>query len=197
VVDLKDVECFHCHKKGHYANKCPDIKAKDSKGVFKVRKAKDVDEPKSDEPVFRQIRIRYSDIQDESNDDFIRHWIRILDLGDIANMRPQEGHLARIFVVTGANVKTINRSFLQFLLNNGLICELMEGPKGGIDIQLVGGRSLNVTGDKVKLLVQVGTNMGCITSTNEVLILDDGAEDMVMGVAWHKSVVGSVFGEGT
>ena len=21
--DIKDVECFKCHKKGHYANKCP------------------------------------------------------------------------------------------------------------------------------------------------------------------------------
>jgi hypothetical protein len=26
VDDLKDVECFKCHKKGHYANKCPEIK---------------------------------------------------------------------------------------------------------------------------------------------------------------------------
>ena len=24
TMDLKDVECFKCHKKGHYANKCPD-----------------------------------------------------------------------------------------------------------------------------------------------------------------------------
>ena len=37
--DLKDVECFKCRKKGHYANKCPKIMSKEkSKGVFKVRK---------------------------------------------------------------------------------------------------------------------------------------------------------------
>ena len=35
--DMKDVECFKCHKKGQYANKCPEIKAKDAKGSFKVR----------------------------------------------------------------------------------------------------------------------------------------------------------------
>ena len=36
--DLKDVECYKCHKKEHYANKCPEIKAKDTKGPLKVRK---------------------------------------------------------------------------------------------------------------------------------------------------------------
>jgi hypothetical protein len=121
-VDLNDIECYHCHKKGHYANKYPDIKAKDSEGVFKVQKAKEADDPKSDEPVIRQFGIRYSDIQNETNDDVIRHWVRVLDLGDIITMRPQEGHLARTFVDTGANVNTINRSFLQLLLNNELIC---------------------------------------------------------------------------
>ena len=35
--DIKDVECFKCHKKGHYANKCPDAKEKDGKGYFKAR----------------------------------------------------------------------------------------------------------------------------------------------------------------
>jgi hypothetical protein len=60
-MDLKDVECYHCHKKGHFANKCPEIKAKESKRVFKVRKVKEVDEPKPDEPGIRQIRFRYSE----------------------------------------------------------------------------------------------------------------------------------------
>jgi len=32
--DMKDVDCFKCHKKGHYANKCPEIKAKDAKVAF-------------------------------------------------------------------------------------------------------------------------------------------------------------------
>ena len=35
TIDLKDVECFKCHKKGHYANTCPDAKSKDGKGFFK------------------------------------------------------------------------------------------------------------------------------------------------------------------
>jgi len=38
---LKDAENFQCHKKGHYANKCPESKAKDTKGAFKVRKIDD------------------------------------------------------------------------------------------------------------------------------------------------------------
>jgi len=36
--DLKDVGCYKCHKKGHYANKCPEIKAKDTKGRLKLEK---------------------------------------------------------------------------------------------------------------------------------------------------------------
>jgi len=37
TMDLKDVECFTCHKKGNYANQCPDAKSKDGKRFFKVR----------------------------------------------------------------------------------------------------------------------------------------------------------------
>ena len=61
AVDMKNVECCRCHKKGHYANKCPEAKPKDSKGTFKVRKMKEpvaekaVEEPKS----IRQIRTRF------------------------------------------------------------------------------------------------------------------------------------------
>ena len=36
-MDLKDVECFKCHNKGYYTNICRDAKAKDEKGLFKVR----------------------------------------------------------------------------------------------------------------------------------------------------------------
>ena len=35
TTDLKDVECFKCHKKGRYTNKCPNAKAKEGKGCFK------------------------------------------------------------------------------------------------------------------------------------------------------------------
>ena len=79
AVDMKNVECYRCHKKGHDANKCPEAKLKDSKGTFKVRKMEEpvaekaVEEPKS----IRQIRIRFSDLTAEENDPFIRYWIKV------------------------------------------------------------------------------------------------------------------------
>ena len=36
-IDI-NVECFKCHKKGHYADKCSDAKGKDGKGFFKRQK---------------------------------------------------------------------------------------------------------------------------------------------------------------
>ena len=75
AVDMANVECYRCHKKGHYANKCPEAKEKDSKGAFKVRKIEEpvtekaVEEPKS----IRQIRIRFFDLTMEENDPFIRY----------------------------------------------------------------------------------------------------------------------------
>ena len=57
---MKDVECFKCHKKGHYANKCPEIKAKDAIRAFKVRKVDDSSVKEEGEAKsIRQIRIRY------------------------------------------------------------------------------------------------------------------------------------------
>jgi len=38
VDDLKYVECFKCHIKEHYANKCPESKAKDVKAPLKSPK---------------------------------------------------------------------------------------------------------------------------------------------------------------
>ena len=62
TMDLKDVECFKCHKKGHNANKCPDAKSKDGKGFFKVRQLEEPAMDKKDEKSIRQIRIRHSDL---------------------------------------------------------------------------------------------------------------------------------------
>jgi adenosine/AMP kinase len=75
----------------------------------------------------------------------------------VVNMRPEEGHQAMIFVDTGANINTKNRLFLQ-IQNNGQICNLTEGPVERIVTQCDGG-------SKVIMLVEVETNMGCITAT--------------------------------
>ena len=63
-MDVKDVEYFKCHKKGHYANKCPDAKEKDFKG-FKVRQIEDSSDDKKDEKSIRLIRIRHSDLNSD------------------------------------------------------------------------------------------------------------------------------------
>ena len=62
-IDMTDVECFKCHRKVHYANNCPEIKAKDTKEAFRVHKEDD-SSAKEDlkEKSIRQIRIRYSDL---------------------------------------------------------------------------------------------------------------------------------------
>ena len=57
-MDLKYVERM---KKGHYANKCPDAKAKDGKGNFKVLKVQ-LEDNKKDAKSIRKIRIRHSDL---------------------------------------------------------------------------------------------------------------------------------------
>ena len=75
-------------KKGHYANKCPEANPKDSLGIFKVRKVEElvshkaVDELKS----IHQIRVRFSDINAENNDPFIRYWIKVY-----GNGKPEDG----------------------------------------------------------------------------------------------------------
>ena len=71
--DLKNPECCRCHK---YANKFSEVKPKDSKRTFKVRK---VEEPVLDKVTeeAKSIRIRFSDLTAEGNDPFIRYWIRV------------------------------------------------------------------------------------------------------------------------
>ena len=115
VDDLKDVECFKCHKKGHYANKCPESKAKDAKAPMKVRKIEDFGlKPDSEAKSVRQIRIRYSDIEDKSSDPFMRHRIILSKLGEIRLGSDNEGHLARIFIDTGENCDTIHQKVLLY-----------------------------------------------------------------------------------
>ena len=52
--NIKDVECFKCNKKRHYANKYPDAKGKDGKGFFKVRQFEDPSVEKKEEKSIRR-----------------------------------------------------------------------------------------------------------------------------------------------
>jgi len=62
--DMKDIEWIKFLKKGHYANKCREIKAQDTKVAFKVRKLDD-SSVKEEEEVksIPQICIRYWDLK--------------------------------------------------------------------------------------------------------------------------------------
>ena len=116
--DMKDVECVKCHKKRHYANKCTEIKAKDAKGSFKVRKVDDSSVKEDGEAkVIRQIRIRYSDLNAEREDPFMRYWIILSNLGQVRIGDHNERHLSKIFVDTGANCNTISRKFYRTLVD--------------------------------------------------------------------------------
>ena len=134
--DLKDVKCFKCHKKEDYANKCPEIKAKESKEVFKDRKKEEQSEIKSDDKVVRQISMRYSDFADGYTDPFLRYWVLCYGLGPILDLT-KNGHLARIFVDTGAYINTITRYFYNMLVNQGLMSKFALGLSNGIEVKLV------------------------------------------------------------
>jgi hypothetical protein len=187
---MADVECYRCHKKGHYANKCPEAKAKDSKGVFKVRKMEEsvvdkaVEEPKS----IRQIRIRFSDLTMEDNDPFIRYWIKVYGNQGLGNGADAEGKDVRVFVDTGANVNTMSRRQFMAFFDWNMDFEYIEGPFGGLEVKLVGGQTLHVAGDRVRIMTEVATTMGKVRGVEEFLVLDNDAEDMVMGVYWYQRV---------
>ena len=69
------------------------------------------------------------------------------------------GYLAQVFVDTGANCNTISRSFFEQLIDRGLVSELVKGPETGVRINLVGGQTLGISGDKTIMEVDVATNM--------------------------------------
>jgi len=60
----------------------------------------------------RQLRIRYSDLEDQRSDPFEIYWILLTNLGQFKIQSGNEGHLVRIFVDTGANGNTITRNFI-------------------------------------------------------------------------------------
>ena len=107
---------------------------------MKVRKIEDFGlKPDSEAKSVRLIRIRNSDIEEMSSDRFMRHWIILSNLGRIRLGSYNEGHLARIFIDTGANCNTITRKFYSALLDQDLKSALYSGPPGGIYIDFIGG----------------------------------------------------------
>jgi len=76
-----------------------------------------------------------------------------------------------VFVGTGAHCNTISRRFFDDLVGRGLVTEFIQGPKEGVRINLVGGQSLVISGEKVKMEVNVATNIGIKTSIQDFLIL--------------------------
>ena len=100
----------------------------------------------------------------------MRHWIIFSNLSQIRFGSDNEGHLAQIFVDTGANCNTISRKFYSTLLDQGLKCAFYPGPPGGIDINFVGGRRLEVSGDKATFMTEVKTTWVSFYSEQKLLI---------------------------
>ena len=63
-----------------------------------------------------------------------------------------------------------------------MVAEFIKGPEAGVRINLVGCQNLVISGDKVKMEVDVATNMGIKTSIQDLLILESDVESLVMGV---------------
>ena len=55
------------------------------------------------------------------------------------------------------------------------------GPFGGIDINLVGGQRLQVSGDKTSFMTEVNTAWGSVHSEQELLIINQDGEDFGHG----------------
>ena len=55
-------------------------------------------------------------------------------------------------------------------------------------MKLVGGQTLHVAGDRVRIMTEVATTMGKVRGVEEFLLLDNDAEDIVMGVYWFQRV---------
>ena len=95
-----------------------------------------------------------------------------------------------MFVDTDANCNTISRRFFDDLAARGLVAKLIKGPEAGVRINLVGGQNLMISGDEVKMEVNVATNMGIKTLIQDFLILENDAESLVMRILhWLESNV--------
>ena len=75
------------------------------------------------------------------------------------------------------------------------MAEFIKGPNEGVRNNLVGGQSLVISDDKLKMEVDVTTNMGINTSIKYFLILENDGEALVMCMQWHTSLVGEQCGD--
>jgi len=92
-----------------------------------------------------------------------------------------------LFVDTGANVNTMSRSQHIAFLDANADFDYVEGLFGGLEVKLVGGKTLHVAGDKVRIQTEV-TTMGKVRGVEEFLVLDNDAEDIYgYGVHWYQS----------
>ena len=72
----------------------------------------------------------------------------------------------------------------QTLVDQGLKCALFPGPSEGLSIKLVGGRIVDVTGDRVLMQTEVGKNWS--KSDQYFFILDQDTEDLVV---WYSGII--------
>ena len=86
----------------------------------------------------------------------------------------------------GANINTISRSQLTAFLDANVDFDYVEGPFGGLEVKLVGGQTLHVAGDKVRIQTEFATTMGKVRGVEEFGILDNDAEDMLSGSTGTK-----------
>ena len=85
---------------------------------MKVRKIEDFGpKPDPEAKSVRQIRIRHSDIEEQSSDPSMRHWIILKNLGQIRLGSDYEGRLAKKLIYTGANCNTITIKFYSTLVH--------------------------------------------------------------------------------
>ena len=111
--DLKDVECYKWYKKGHYRNKFPESKDKDTKGPLKVRKVRLSPRRMSRQSLFVKSEFYFLTKDSETKDPFMRFWVIQSNLG-------QE--------MVGPDNET--------LVSQGLECVVHLGPTEGFNINL-------------------------------------------------------------
>ena len=64
---------------GHYANKCPEIKA-GRRDRLKFEKWMGITKDDAETKSIRKTRVRYSDLESETKDPYIRFWVILLEI---------------------------------------------------------------------------------------------------------------------